>query len=80
MAFYIYIYIYIYMGVTNAGNQSLRSSPVAYGWAIMGDICFAVSFRTLAGSSSGRIALFWFRFSNYFITPSMPISRKGMLG
>ena len=47
---------------------------------MMGAICFAVSLRTLAGSSSGPVALFWFRFSSCFITPSMPISRRGMLG
>ena len=47
---------------------------------MMGAICFAVSLRTLAGSSSGPVALFWFRFSSCFITPSTPISRRGMLG
>ena len=45
---------------------------------MMGAICFAVSLRT--GNSSGPVALFWFRFSSCFITPSMPISRRGMLG
>ena len=29
---------------------------------MMGAICSAVSLRTLAGSSSGPVALFWFRF------------------
>ena len=29
---------------------------------MMGVICFAVSLRTLAGSSSGPVALFWFRY------------------
>ena len=29
----------------------------------MGAICFAVSLRTVAGSSSGPVALFRFRFS-----------------
>ena len=47
---------------------------------MMGAICFAVSLRTLTGSSSGPVALFWFRFSSCFITPSIPISRRGMLG
>ena len=47
---------------------------------MMGAICFAVSLRTLAGSSSGPVALFWFRFSSCFITPSMPISRMGCRG
>ena len=47
---------------------------------MMGAICFAVSLRTLAVSSSGPVALFWFRFSSCFITPSMPISSRGMLG
>ena len=46
----------------------------------MGAICFAVSLRTLAGSSSGPVALFCFRFSSCFITPSMPVSRRGVLG
>ena len=72
------------MGVTNACSQSLGSLPVLYDiwkiWVMMGAICFAVSLRTLAGSSSGSVALFWFRFSSCFITPSMPISRRGMLG
>ena len=36
--------------------------------------------RTLARSSSGHVALFWFRFSSCFITPSMPISRRGGVG
>ena len=70
------------MGVTNACSQSLGSLPVFYDcWKIlvmMGAICFAVPLRTLAGSSSGPVALFWFRFSSCFITPSMPISRRGM--
>ena len=72
------------MGVTNACSQSLGSFPVLYDcwniWVIMGAICFAVSLRTLAGSSSGPVALFGFRFSSCFITLSMPISRMGMLG
>ena len=42
----------------------------------MGVICYAVSIRTLAGKSSGPVALFWFRFFNCLITPSMAISRK----
>ena len=46
----------------------------------MGAICFAVSLKTLAGSSPGPVALFWFIFSSCFITPYMPISRRGMLG
>ena len=60
-------------GVTNACSQSLGSLPVLYDcWNIlvmMGAICFAVSLRTLAGSSSGPVALYWFRFSSCFITP-----------
>ena len=72
------------MGVTNAWSQSLGSFPVLYVcwkiWVMMGAICFAVYLGTLAGSSSGPVALFWFRFSSCFITPSMPISRRGMLG
>ena len=72
------------MGVTNACSQSLGSLPVLYDcwkiWVMMGAICYAVSLRALAGSSSGPVALFWFRFSSWFITQSMPISRRGMLG
>ena len=49
-------------------------------WVIMGAICFTVSLRTLTGSSSGPVALFWLRISNCSITPSMSISRRGMLG
>ena len=75
--------LFVY-GVTNACSQPLGSLPVLYDcwkiWVMMGAICFAVSLRTLAGSSSGPVALFWFRFSCCFITPSMPISRRGMLG
>ena len=69
---------------TNACSQSLGSLPVLYDcwkiWVMMGAICFAVSLRTLAGSSSGPVALFWFRFSSCFITPDMPISRMGCCG
>ena len=36
-------------------------------------------FRTLAGSSSGPVALFWLRFFNCLISPFVPISRGGML-
>ena len=72
------------MGVTNACSQSLGGLPVLYDcWkmcVMMGAICFAVSLRTLAGSSSGPVALFWFRFSSCFIKPSMPISRRGCWG
>ena len=46
---------------------------------MMGAICSAVSFRTLAGSSSGPVALFWLRFFNCLIMPFVPISRGGML-
>ena len=46
---------------------------------MMGDICSAVSLRTLAGSSSGPVALFWLRFFNCLIMPFVPISRGGML-
>ena len=63
------------MGVTNACSQSLGSLPVLYDcwkmWVMMGAICFAVSLRTMAWS---------FRFSSWLITPSMPISRRRMLG
>ena len=44
-----------------------------------GAICSAVSLRTLAGSSSGPVALFWLRFFNCLIIPFVPISRGGML-
>ena len=45
---------------------------------MMGAICSAVSLRTLAGSSSGPVALFWLRFFNCLIIPFVPISRGGM--
>ena len=35
--------------------------------------------RTLAGSSSGPVALFWLRFFNCLIMAFVPISRGGML-
>ena len=44
-----------------------------------GAICSAVSLMTLAGSSSGPVALFWLRFFNCLIIPFVPISRMGML-
>ena len=46
---------------------------------MMGAICSAVSLRTLAGSSSGPVALFWLRLFNCLIIPFVPISRGGML-
>ena len=46
---------------------------------MMGAICSAVSLRTLAGSSSGPVALFWLTFFNCLIMPFVPISRGGML-
>ena len=65
-------------------SQSSGSLPVLCDcWkmlVMMGAICFAVSLRTLAGSSSGPVALFWLIFSSCFITPAIPISRRGMLG
>ena len=45
---------------------------------MMGAICSAVSL-TLAGSSSGPVALFWLRFFNCLFIPFVPISRGGML-
>ena len=45
-----------------------------------GATCSVVSLlRTLAGSSSGPVALFWLRFFNCLIIPFVPISRVGML-
>ena len=44
---------------------------------MMGVICSAVSLRTLAGSSSGPVALFWLRFFNCLIIPFVPISKEG---
>ena len=41
---------------------------------MMGAICSAVSLRTLAGSSSGPVALFWLRFFNCLIMPFVPMS------
>ena len=46
---------------------------------MMGAICSAVSLRTLAGSSSGPVALFWLRFFNCLIMPFVPMSRGGTL-
>ena len=46
---------------------------------MMGAICSAVSLRTLAGSSSGPVALFWLRLFNCLIMPFVPMSRGGML-
>ena len=46
---------------------------------MMGAICSAVSLRTLAGSSSGPVALFWLRFFNCLIMPFVPMSIGGML-
>ena len=74
------MWLFLCIGVTNACSQSLGSLPVLYDcwkiWVMMGAICIAVSLRTLAGP----VALFWFRFSSCFITPSMPISRRGCWG
>ncbi len=52
------------------------------GWkmcVMMGAICSAVSLRTLAGSSSGPVALFRLRFFNCLIIHFVPISRADML-
>ncbi len=46
---------------------------------IMGAICSAVSLMTLAGSSSGPVALFLLRFFNVLIMPFVPISGGGLL-
>ena len=46
---------------------------------MMGAICSAVSLRTLSGSSSGPVTLFWLIFFNCLIIPFVPISRGGML-
>ena len=40
---------------------------------MMGAICSAVSLRTLAGSSSGSVALFWLRVFNCLMMPFVPI-------
>ena len=45
---------------------------------MMGAVCSAVSLRTLAGNSSGPVALFWSRFFNCLIIPFVPISRGGI--
>ena len=44
-----------------------------------GGYCSAVSIKTLAGSSSGPVALFCLRFFNCLIIPFVPTSRWGML-
>ena len=70
------------------GNQCLK--PVVGEFAcvvrLLEDVCddggyLFCSFllRTLAGSSSGPVALFWLRFFNCLIMPFVPISRGGML-
>ena len=41
---------------------------------MMGVICSEISLRTLAGSSSGPVALFLLRFFNCLIIPFVPIS------
>ena len=46
---------------------------------MMGPICSAVSLRTLAGSLSGPVALFWLIFFSCLRIPFVPISRGGML-
>ena len=70
--------------MTSAWSQSFGSLPVLYDcWkmcVMMGAICSAVSLRTLAGSSSGPVALFWLRFFNCLIIPFVPISRGGGAG
>ena len=75
--------LFLWIGVTSAWSQSLVSLLVLYNcWkmcVMMGAICSAVSLRTLAGSSSGPVALFWLRFFNCLIMPFVPISRWGML-
>ena len=66
----------------DGGNQCLK--PVVGEFAcvvhdcwkmcvMMGAICSAVSLRTLAGSSSGPVALFWLRFFNCLIMPFVPM-------
>ena len=69
--------------MTSARSQSLGRLLVLYDcWkmcVMMGAICSAVSLMTLAGSSSGPVALFCLRFFNYLIIPFVPISRGGML-
>ena len=44
-----------------------------------GGYLFCSFLSTLAGSSSGPVALFWFRFVSCLIIPFVPISRGGML-
>ena len=43
------------------------------------DKLYIFALRTLAGSSSGPVGLFWSRFFNCLIMPFVPISRGGML-
>ena len=77
----VWFKVVLWIGVTSAWSQSLGSLLVDC-WkmrVMMGAICSAVSLRTIAGSSSGPVALFWLRFFNCLIIPFVPISRGGML-
>ena len=73
----------VWIGVTSTLSQSFGEFACVV-WLLedvmMGAICSTVSLRTLAGSSSGPVALFWLRFFNCLIMPFVPISRGGMLG
>ena len=64
----MHVSFFLCFGATSAGSQSLGSLLELYDcWkmrVMMGAICSAVSLRTLAGSSSGQVALFWLRFFN----------------
>ena len=79
----VWFKVFLWIGVTSAWSQSLGSLLVLYDcWkmcVMMGAICSAVPLRTLAGSSSGPVALFWLRFFNCLIILFAPISRGGML-
>ena len=47
---------------------------------MMGAICSEVSLRTLAGSSSGPVALFWLRFFKLFNYPVCANIKRGHAG
>ena len=47
---------------------------------MMGAICSAVCLRTLAGNSSGLVALFWLTFFNCLIMPVCANIKRGHAG
>ena len=92
LSYLIFILSYLILSYPKAflvdwGNQCLKQVVVEFAcvydcWkmcVLMEAICSAVSIRTLAGSSSGPVALFSLRCFKCLIIPFVPISRGGML-